>query len=271
MGNMELLAGALQYLENHLEDEIGTEDVAAACFCSRSTLEKLFRCVNNISVREYLVRRRMMKAARRLAEEPQVSILDVALQYGYGSNEAFCRAFKQIWNCKPSEFRERQSGKSSHFSELFPRLTRPVENGDAYMRTRKAVDISELYDFFTERKNCYFVCCDIQNLLPINDFSRKAGDIAILTSMQRMEAAAGENDIVFRIGGDEFALLTDSTEEAYAQSVADKISKENGKVFEADGKEFPLGLYTAVARFDAPHIRYQELFTGLHKAIEDCK
>lgn len=61
MNNMDLLAGALQYMEDHLCDEIRTEDVAAACFCSKSTLEKLFRCVNNITVREYLVRRRMMK------------------------------------------------------------------------------------------------------------------------------------------------------------------------------------------------------------------
>lgn len=63
MNNMELLADALNYMESHLSDDIHTEDVARACYCSKSTLEKLFRCVNKITVREYLIQRRMTKAA----------------------------------------------------------------------------------------------------------------------------------------------------------------------------------------------------------------
>ena len=51
MQHMELLLAALEYIEIHLCDEIRTEDIAAACFCSKSTLEKLFRSVHNISVR----------------------------------------------------------------------------------------------------------------------------------------------------------------------------------------------------------------------------
>lgn len=55
MDNMELLATALEYIENHLEEDVRTEDAAKSCFCSKSTLEKLFRCVMNISVRDYIV------------------------------------------------------------------------------------------------------------------------------------------------------------------------------------------------------------------------
>ena len=106
MKNMDLLATALSYMEEHLQEDIRTEDVAGACFCSKSTLEKLFRNVNHISVHDYVIRRRMMKAARMLFENPDVGVLEVALCYGYGTNEAFTRAFKQVWNCKPSEFRK---------------------------------------------------------------------------------------------------------------------------------------------------------------------
>ncbi|MGN1148883.1 MAG: helix-turn-helix domain-containing protein [Lachnospiraceae bacterium] len=266
MSNMELFASALEYIENHLDDDIKTEDVAGACYCAKSTLEKLFRCVNNISVREYLVRRRMMKAARRIVEEPQTGILDIALEYGYSTNEAFTRAFKQVWNCTPSEFRH-----NTRFSELFPRLYKPLECGDEYMRERRNVDISELYDLFVQRKNCYFVCCDIRQLVPINQISRKAGDLAILESMQRMNAAAGEADIVFRIGGDEFALLTDSADESYAQAVADKIREQNGQTFSYEGQEIPLSLHIGIAKFENSPIKYNELFTELHTAIKESK
>ena len=266
MNNMELLANALTYIENHLDKEIKTQDVADACFCSKSTLEKLFRCVNNISVRDYLIRRRMMKAARMIIEEPETGLLDIALNYGYSTNEAFTRAFKQVWNCKPSDFRH-----NSRFSELFPRIDRPLENGDDYMKNRKHVDISELYDLFVTRKNCYFVCCDIKHLVPINNISHKAGDLAILESMNRMIAASSENDVVFRIGGDEFALLTESTDIAYAEAIADKIRSYNEQTFRYEEQDIPLSLHVSITRFENSQVKYNELFTNLHLAIKDSK
>ena len=103
MEHLELLAKALEYIEQHITEEIHTEDIASACYCSRSSLEKIFRFVNRISVRDYLIRRRMTKAAKTLVENPELSVLDVALMYGYSSNEAFTRAFRQIWYMLPSE------------------------------------------------------------------------------------------------------------------------------------------------------------------------
>ena len=266
MNNMELLANALAYIENHLDKEIKIQDVADACFCSKSTLEKLFRCVNDISVKDYLIRRRMMKAARVIIEEPETGLLDIALSYGYSTNEAFTRAFKQIWNCNPSEFRH-----STRFSELFPRMNKPLENGDAYMKERRHVDISELYDLFVTRKDCYFVCCDIKSLAPINNISHKAGDLAILESMNRMIASSSDTDVVFRIGGDEFALLTDSPDSSYAEGIAEKLRSLNGKTFHFNGQDIPLGLHVSVTRFDGSIVKYNELFTNLHLAIKGSK
>ena len=98
MSKLELLAEALEYVEQHLQEDLHTEDVAAACYCSKSTIEKLFRQVNHISVRDYVIRRRMTKAARTLVEHPEMNLLDVAITYGYSSNEAFTRVFCQTWN-----------------------------------------------------------------------------------------------------------------------------------------------------------------------------
>jgi len=265
MNNFEVLFTALEYIEEHLCEETKTEDIAKACYCSKSTLEKIFRCVNQISVHDYLVRRRMMLAARRISENSEESILTIALDYGYSTNESFTRAFKAVWNCKPSEFRKRR------FVELFPKLTIPMENGDKYMSVRKNVDISQLYDLFKERKNCYFICCDINSLIPINEISHKAGDLAILESMRRMERAAGEDDIIFRIGGDEFCMLTASEEAAYAEKVADKIRGWNGDTFTYEEQQIPLRLHVAVTKFNNSNIRYNELFTELHMAIRNCK
>ena len=266
MENLELLARALEYMEEHLREELRTEDVASACFCSKSTLEKLFRYVNHLSVREYLIRRRMTLAARELWENPDLGIMDVALEYGYNSHEAFTRAFKQIWNCKPSEFRERH-----RCSELFPRMCVSLEEGENYMTRRKQVDISELYDLFRNRKDCYFVCCDIVHMVPINNISRKAGDLAILETFRRMEEATDSEDVIFRIGGDEFAILTASEERGYAEKVAEKISDMNGQGFAYEGQEIPLSLYVGITRYQGRALKYNEFFNELHMAIRESK
>jgi len=263
MHNVELLIVSLDYIEEHLCDDIRTEDVAEACFCSRSTLEKMFRCVYRISVHDYIVRRRMTLAARRLADAPEESILDIAMEYGYSTHESFARAFRQIWNCRPSEFRRRK------YVELFPRYRISMENGEECIM--RHVDISELYDLFRERRDCYFVCCDIKHMISINEISRKAGDLSILETMNRMQDAAGEKDVVFRIGGDEFCILTDSEEREYADGLAEKIRGRNGETFACEDRKVVLELHVTVARPAQEHINYGELFVGLHNAIRDGK
>lgn len=266
MKDLEILAKAFEYIEENLSDEIKTQDVADACFCSKSALEKIFRCVNNIGVHEYVVKRRMMLAARQMEKSPETSLLDIALACGYSTNESFSRAFKSVWNCNPSEFKCRE-----HFPELFPRLYPPIQDGGTYMSERRHVDISEMYDLFVERKDCYFVCCDIKSLVPINEISHKAGDLAILKSIERMQNEAGKDDIVFRIGGDEFAMLTSSDDKGYADDICERIKSHNGETISFEGKDIPLNLHVGAVKFEGRNLRYRDLFEKLHTAILESK
>lgn len=272
MENLELLAKALQYVEDHINEDICTDDIASSCYCSKSTVEKLFRHVNHISVRDYLIRRRMTLAGKELIANQDISVLEVALKYGYSTPESFGRAFSQVWNCNPSAFRKRE-----RVAELFPKMTPPLVNAstskeeDEYMTQRRRFDISELYDLFKSRKDCYFVVCDIKNLVPINEVSHKAGDLAILESMKRIEDAAGEDDIVFRIGGDEFVMLTDSTDLAYAEDKVNKILAHNGEAIDFEDKKIPLSLYAGAVKVKLDQIKYDQLFTELHIALRDVK
>lgn len=263
MHNIELLMAALAYIEQHLSDEIKTEDIAGSCFCSKSTLEKLFRKAQHISVHDYIVRRRMMLAAKKISQNPQTPILDIAIEYGYSTHESFARAFEQVWNCKPSEFRQ------TKFTELFPRRNAPREEGEN-MIPRTSVDISELYDLFQERRDCYFVLSDIKHMIPINEISHKAGDLAILEQMRRMTASAGEDDIVFRIGGDEFCMLTASSDAAYAEQIAEKIRCMNQQTFSYEDQEIPLTLHVNTVSLQNCR-QIEEVFTGLHSAIIEGK
>ena len=117
MENLQLLIGALEYIEDNLTEPIKTENIADHLYCSKSTIEKLFRYVNNISIRDYIIRRRMSKASKEIVTHPEKSLLEIGIEYGYGSSEAFSRAFYGVWQVSPSEFRN----DPSRF-ELFPGL-----------------------------------------------------------------------------------------------------------------------------------------------------
>lgn len=83
-----------------------TEDIAKSLYCSKSSLEKLFRLVTNMSIKDYSLRRRMSCAAKEIKQCPDMSLLDLAIKYGYSSNEAFTRAFVKVWHVTPSEYRK---------------------------------------------------------------------------------------------------------------------------------------------------------------------
>ncbi|MCM1222344.1 MAG: diguanylate cyclase, partial [Lachnospiraceae bacterium] len=177
---------------------------------------------------------------------------------------SFARAFEQIWNCKPSEFRK------AKFTELFPRFTTPAEEREDIMLYYKHVDISELYDLFQKRRECCFVLSDISYMISINKISHKAGDLAILEQMRRMTDASGNDDIVFRIGGDEFCILTSRSDMAYAEEIADKIRRMNGQPFFFEDQSIPLTLHVATVSLKECR-QSEEVYAGLHNALEQCK
>ena len=266
MENIQLLIEALAFIEDNLTESIRTETIADHLYCSKSTIEKLFRYINNISIRDYIIRRRMSKASREIVRNPERSLLDIGVEYGYGSHEAFTRAFYSVWQVSPSEFRKNPSA-----FELFPgyRIDRELME-EKTMTDRKKVDISELYDCIRDRKGCYLVLGDIKSLIPINEISLKAGDLAIITAMKRMEQAAGDEDIVFRIGGDEFVILTNSSDENYARGVCEEIIGHNEEHISWEGKEIPLSLYVKVVRYEGgTALRYAEFFAMLQNELSN--
>ena len=75
-----------------------------------------------------------------------------------------------------------------------------------------------------------------------------------------MESVCGSEDVVFRIGGDEFALLTNSREQAYAEELKEKILAMNGQIIPYDDKDIPLSLYAKTVKIDDKTVRYAEMF-----------
>jgi AraC family transcriptional regulator len=103
---MNLVGKALWYIESHFADEISLDDVAAACEVSRFHMSRAFGLAIGQPVMRYVRGRRLTEAARSLVLGAP-DILSVALDAGYGSHEAFTRAFRDQFGMTPDAVRSR--------------------------------------------------------------------------------------------------------------------------------------------------------------------
>lgn len=92
---------AINYMEEHLTEEMDYEQIAKIACCSTYHFQRMFAYMANVSLSEYIRRRRMSLAAVEL-QDSDMKIVDVALKYGYSSPTAFNRAFQSIHGIAPS-------------------------------------------------------------------------------------------------------------------------------------------------------------------------
>jgi AraC family transcriptional regulator len=97
---------ALWYIESHLSGDVSLEAIADVVGVSRFHLSRAFGVTVGCALASYVRARRLSQAARTLADGAP-DILAVALDAGYGSHEAFTRAFRQHFGLTPEELRER--------------------------------------------------------------------------------------------------------------------------------------------------------------------
>jgi len=93
------------YIETNFRKGVGLDEIATACGVSRFHMCHGFAAATGYPVIEYLRGRRLTEAARQLAAGAP-SILDVALEAGYGSHEAFTRAFRDRFGLTPETVRD---------------------------------------------------------------------------------------------------------------------------------------------------------------------
>lgn len=102
---LEQINDAVDYIETHLDDEINYSIFGKMLCCSSYEFSRMFSFIAGLSVSEYIRRRRLSKAALDIQRGDE-KIIDIALKYGYESQAAFTRAFKNMHGQKPLSARQ---------------------------------------------------------------------------------------------------------------------------------------------------------------------
>src|ERR1700760_4554877 len=115
---MSLTSKALFVIERNLDSDLTLESVASACGVSRFHIAHAFAASTGRTVIEYVRARRLSEAARKLSRGAP-NILDVAMNAGYTSHEAFSRAFRARFDITPDELRKRAALEGLILEEIF--------------------------------------------------------------------------------------------------------------------------------------------------------
>lgn len=98
----------LEHIDRHLDEVLDLEALAEVANFSPFHFHRLFAAWTGERFGDYVRRRRLENSAVRLMAQPRSAILHIALAVGFGSAEAFARAFKIRFGASPTAWREQQ-------------------------------------------------------------------------------------------------------------------------------------------------------------------
>lgn len=98
------IRAAIEFMEDHLQDDIGVQDVADKVYISPFFLQRGFSLMTGHGIGEYLRNRRLYEAALELKNTDD-KIIDIALRYAYETPESFTKAFTRFHGATPTDVR----------------------------------------------------------------------------------------------------------------------------------------------------------------------
>ncbi len=131
---------AIDYIEEHLTDNLEYEDIANECFSSSFHFQRVFSILCGCTIGEYIRNRRLTMAGKELLVGTP-KIIDISLKYGYESPDSFSRAFTKFYGITPSLARK----KNSLTKSFLP------------LRIKFALDGGETMDYKIKEKNSFIL------------------------------------------------------------------------------------------------------------------
>lgn len=190
---------ALDYVEEHLTEEIDYREAARQACSSSFHFQRMFAMLCGFSLGDYTRMRRLTLAAQELRQHGP-KVIDTALKYGYDSPESFSRAFARFHGVSPSEARRGATVKS--FSRLSVKLILTggrtmdyrIEKRDAFRVLCRRKQVAKPQgDTATEEISKFWSQCSgdgtIEKLCACADFSKLGGLLGICFSGEMDDSA----------------------------------------------------------------------------------
>lgn len=100
------------YIQRHLDEDLDVDRLSQIAALSKFHFHRIFAIHVGLNVMKFIQLSRLKRASFQLAFEPDLKIIEIALQAGFDSPEAFTRAFKRSFDQTPRAFRDKPDRES---------------------------------------------------------------------------------------------------------------------------------------------------------------
>lgn len=170
---INIVQKALNYIEDHLLEDLYAETIAQHVFTSSAYFQRSFSIITGFTVGDYIRYRRLSLAGEDLSVN-RMKVIDAALKYGYETPESFTKAFTRFHGLPPSAL-HKSACKLNYFAPLNIQIN--IKGG--FIMSRKLIpNVEKLYEIKSE--NYMFPSCMRSVMSALNedvtyDFSFFAG------------------------------------------------------------------------------------------------
>ena len=121
MRSVEVVQQMIEWLEMNMEGQPTLQNVSVAVGYSPWYCSCMFHDITGVTIKAYVAGRRLALATEAI-RDTQGRILDIAVRYGFSSQEALTRAFKKQYGCTPAAYRRENKPipLTIHKHVLFP-------------------------------------------------------------------------------------------------------------------------------------------------------
>ncbi len=105
MDTLKQVQIGVDFIEANLDNDLTLAQVAQAANMSQWHYQRIFKALTNETLKTYIRSRRLANALDKLLQ-PNLKIIDIALEAGFESQESFTRAFKKVYDMTPNAYRK---------------------------------------------------------------------------------------------------------------------------------------------------------------------
>lgn len=106
--SIKTIENMVEWIENNITRDVTLSEMSTYVGYSPYYCSAKFHEIVGISFKQYISKRRLSLAAAEI-KTTKLRFLDIALKYGFSSQEAFTRAFVNAYGCTPNQYRKQQS------------------------------------------------------------------------------------------------------------------------------------------------------------------
>jgi len=141
------LQQAIDYMEEHLTEELSPASIAEQAFFSVTHFYRIFRGITGESVKDYMRKRRLSQSAVELLTGHK-RILDIAMAYGFESQETYNRAFIKQFGLAPGRYRKDRNHvvlyEKVNVGPILPPASIPVQVKMVYKKAFQVIGLQAM-------------------------------------------------------------------------------------------------------------------------------